>query len=587
MALPREGGLFGIGKSLSFRSTSSRYDTTTTGTSLTAGGQFTEDTDDFIASRRQCINSRKIQQLSDTDEMSRYQRNKSYSSSVSLILNRSDDVINNTKPARVQRSHTTLGLGGGGGGGGGRYQSTYLNSRSTSSTDDVTTRITAASVARSANKRRSCINFGSEFLLDTSAYLKDSDDDEDGLAPLASARTRRTAAAGARPASTVFSGGSACNGGDADVPSLTQSFRRSSSFHHTIREPTTNGTDTNGYSDNNNNNNNNNIINNNKRFSTLDSADFASRLTLQASEAAKEAADKRQALVDQVLNYKNKTDPTTTATAPREEPISFKDSIRQIEAEVKARFNDQTSRFRAAIEQPPEEKKPFQSRFLKRVQGYDDDDWSEHEWKRFIDAGILLEIAVEQVVLLGRTPKPNFEYESDTPPRRPYHEDPDTTLVSNPPTPKDKYGRKSRDRGGLVPDHHTWAVVPQTESPKGPRRWQSERQRLSAHTSRQQSVDSRRQSLVRQSSSSRRQSVALSEGSCKSTPSVQSGPQSRRTSNIFDDEEPGDEDKEVGNEEEGRVVSTATCSMKYRDTRSQTSVTLNRYNRLTKQGSVH
>ena len=47
-------------------------------------------------------------------------------------------------------------------------------------------------VDRATNKRGSCVNFGSEFLLDSQVFLRDSEDEEEEtVAPLATSRHRR------------------------------------------------------------------------------------------------------------------------------------------------------------------------------------------------------------------------------------------------------------------------------------------------------------------------------------------------------------------------------------------------------------
>ena len=215
----------------------------------------------------------------------------------------------------------------------------------------------------------------------------------------------------------------------------------------------------------------------------------------------------------------------------------------------------------------------FQSRFLRQVQGYNDEDWSEQEWKRFIEGQVLVEMAVEVVILHGRNPKPNFIYESDTPIPRPYMEDPCTVVVSQPPTPKDKFGRKKRDRGGEVPDHWTRPIVPETDdAPTRPERWQSWGSRN--NVSNTKDYDSRRHSIEL-----RRQSICRSDSD---------GGGSRPVSSVFEEERSGNiREEEEKEEEEGRkrVTTSVTCAMKFREGRQQQQSSLLATNRFSRSAT--
>ncbi|XP_057298131.1 uncharacterized protein LOC130629052 [Hydractinia symbiolongicarpus] len=72
---------------------------------------------------------------------------------------------------------------------------------------------------------------------------------------------------------------------------------------------------------------------------------------------------------------------------------------------------------------------------------------TEEEWKRFLDAGILIEKAVELLRNRYKHPKPVFEYSPED--RSPYSYDvsPSTVLVPNPHSPTDAEGNRIRDIG--------------------------------------------------------------------------------------------------------------------------------------------
>jgi len=585
MSLPHGGGLFGIGGSLSFRKPkrfltshkNKEEPATAVNPHITTVSTYGGDGGGESEREWTSINSRKIQQLTEKGEMSRVNRNKSYSSSINLILNRGDD--QDKKPDRVKRSNTTLGLTGAGG----RYSASNLSTSnsflskrssladsgfgSSSVLERSTSFIRSKPVERHVNKRGSSVNFGSQFLLDSNVFLKDSDSDEDDVAPLTT--THR------RPTSTVLTSTSSYTNGEngtSKEPPLVQSFRRSASFHQTMRESS--------YDPNSSSNTNAASTTTTNGFGSDANESFRSgsdmsKTSTKTTDAIKEANEKRQALVDHVLSYKKKAE-SMEARRP-----SLRESIAEIEQDVKARFNS-SARFTSSTTEEEEEtpKKPFksrflntenhedgtpkkfQSRFLRQVQGYDDEDWSEQEWRRFIDAQVLVDMAVEVVVLHGRNPKPNFFYESDTPVPLPYNEDPCTVIVSQPPTPRDKYGRKKRDKGGEVRDHETYPVVPETDSPKLQRRWRSWGSRN--NISNPKDYDSRRHSIEL-----RRRSICSDGGG------------SRPVSNVFDDLEGKIKEEEEEEEEASKkVTTTVTCVMRCREGRQQSTLAPPRYSRL-------
>ena len=74
---------------------------------------------------------------------------------------------------------------------------------------------------------------------------------------------------------------------------------------------------------------------------------------------------------------------------------------------------------------------------LERVRRAKNEDSAELEWKRFLDAGILIDKAVDIIKQRCRLPKAKFEYSPEGPSPRAYDVPSDTTLVSVPYAPSD------------------------------------------------------------------------------------------------------------------------------------------------------
>lgn len=72
---------------------------------------------------------------------------------------------------------------------------------------------------------------------------------------------------------------------------------------------------------------------------------------------------------------------------------------------------------------------------------------TEEEWKRFLDAGILIEKAVELLRNRYKYPKPIFEYSPEDRSPYSYNVSPSTVLVPNPHSPTDAEGNRIRDMG--------------------------------------------------------------------------------------------------------------------------------------------